>query len=117
MSLGLPRIRVLTSVRLNSAPCIQFGMHKFFMHQTPNVPGTNPVTDNPNPGGRQGADPDAPGTDPTPGAEPDPDPDAVPGTAPTIPHTRDYGGVHATGGTAANKGKINPKAPSEGTGN
>jgi len=92
-------------------------MHKFFMHQTPNVPGTNPVTDNPNPGGKQGADLEAPGTDPTPGPEPDPDPDSVPGTAPTIPHTRDYGGVHPTGGTAANKGKINPNAPSEGTGN
>ncbi len=32
------------------------------MHQTPNVPGTEPVTDNPNPGGTQGMDPQGPST-------------------------------------------------------
>ena len=33
------------------------------MHQTPNLPGTSPVTDNPNPGGTQGTEPAGPGTD------------------------------------------------------
>ncbi|MGI9102166.1 MAG: DUF1059 domain-containing protein [Terriglobales bacterium] len=33
------------------------------MHQTPDVPGTSPVTDNPNPGNTQGADTTGPGTD------------------------------------------------------
>lgn len=33
------------------------------MHQTPNVPGTSPVTDNPNPDNSQGMDPTGPGTD------------------------------------------------------
>ncbi len=33
------------------------------MHQTPGVPGTSPVTDNPNPGGTQGSVPSGPGTD------------------------------------------------------
>ena len=33
------------------------------MHQTPNVPGTSPVTDNPNPNNSQGMDPTGPGTD------------------------------------------------------
>jgi predicted small metal-binding protein len=32
------------------------------MHQTPNVPGTEPVTDNPNPGGTQGINPQGPTT-------------------------------------------------------
>ncbi len=32
------------------------------MHQTPNVPGTEPVTDNPNPSGTQGMDPQGPST-------------------------------------------------------
>ena len=32
------------------------------MHQTPNVPGTEPVTDNPNPGGSQGINPQGPTT-------------------------------------------------------
>ncbi len=36
------------------------------MHQTPDVPGTNPVTDNPNPGGTQGADTTGPSTGPGP---------------------------------------------------
>jgi hypothetical protein len=92
-------------------------MAKISMHQTPNIPGTDPVIDNPDPTRKKGADPTTPTIDPAPGPEPDPDPDAVPGTAPTIPHTRDYGGIHPTGGSAANKGKINPKAPSDGTAN
>lgn len=92
-------------------------MHTFFMRQTPNVPGTSPVTDDPNPGGTRGADPEGPSIDPIPGPEPDPDPEAIPGTAPGTAHTRDYGGVHPTGGTAANKGKINPKAPTDATEN
>jgi predicted small metal-binding protein len=33
------------------------------MHQTPNLPGTSPVTDNPNPNNSQGMDPTGPGTD------------------------------------------------------
>jgi len=33
------------------------------MHQTPNIPGTSPVTDNPNPNNSQGMDPTGPGTD------------------------------------------------------
>jgi predicted small metal-binding protein len=33
------------------------------MHQTPNLPGTSPVTDNPNPDNTQGMDPTGPGTD------------------------------------------------------
>ena len=33
------------------------------MHQTPDVPGTSPVTDNPNPNNTQGADTTGPGTD------------------------------------------------------
>lgn len=33
------------------------------MHQTPNVPGTSPVTDNPNPNNSQGIDTTGPGTD------------------------------------------------------
>ncbi len=37
------------------------------MHQTPNIPGTEPVTDNPNPGGTQGMDPQGPGWKPKPG--------------------------------------------------
>jgi predicted small metal-binding protein len=32
------------------------------MHQTPNLPGTGPVTDNPNPGGSQGMDTSGPST-------------------------------------------------------
>ncbi len=36
------------------------------MHQTPDVPGTSPVTDNPNPGGTQGADTTGPSTGPEP---------------------------------------------------
>lgn len=32
------------------------------MHQTPGVPGTEPVTDNPNPGGTQGINPQGPST-------------------------------------------------------
>jgi predicted small metal-binding protein len=39
------------------------------MHQTPNVPGTSPVTDNPNPGGSQGSVPSGPGTDTGPRVE------------------------------------------------
>lgn len=33
------------------------------MHQTPDVPGTSPVTDNPNPNNSQGMDTTGPGTD------------------------------------------------------
>ena len=33
------------------------------MHQTPDIPGTSPVTDNPNPNNSQGMDPTGPGTD------------------------------------------------------
>src|SRR5579883_1655570 len=92
-------------------------MRRFAMHQTPNIPGTN----NPNPGGSQGSDPEGPSTDPTPGPEPDPDPDPnpnpIPGTTVATPATLDYGGVHPTGGTAANRDKINPKAPTSGTEN
>ena len=33
------------------------------MHQTPDVPGTSPVTDNPNPADSQGMDPAGPSTD------------------------------------------------------
>lgn len=33
------------------------------MHQTPGLPGTSPVTDNPNPGGSQGMDTIGPSTD------------------------------------------------------
>jgi predicted small metal-binding protein len=32
------------------------------MHQTPGIPGTEPVTDNPNPGGTQGMNPQGPST-------------------------------------------------------
>ena len=32
------------------------------MHQTPDVPGTKPVTDNPNPGGTEGINPQGPTT-------------------------------------------------------
>ena len=39
------------------------------MHRTPNVPGTGPVTDNPNPGGTQGSEPAGPGTDMKPARE------------------------------------------------
>jgi predicted small metal-binding protein len=35
------------------------------MHETPNIPGTEPVTDNPNPGGSQGMDTTGPSTGPT----------------------------------------------------
>ena len=49
------------------------------MHQTPNLPGTGPVTDNPNPGGSQGMDPEGPSTGP--GGQ-EPEPDVVPGTRP-----------------------------------
>ncbi len=44
------------------------------MHSTPDIPGTNPVLDNPNPGGSQGSDPYGPGTDddkPVPAPPPD----------------------------------------------
>jgi hypothetical protein len=33
------------------------------MHSTPDLPGTSPVTDDPNPGGTEGSDPLGPGTD------------------------------------------------------
>ena len=49
------------------------------MHQTPDVPGTSPVTDNPNPGGSQGMDPGGPSTGP---GRPEPEPEPVPGTKP-----------------------------------
>ncbi len=39
------------------------------MHETPGVPGTSPVTDNPNPGGTQGADTTGPSTGPGPKPE------------------------------------------------
>ncbi len=39
------------------------------MHETPDVPGTTPVTDNPNPGGTQGADTTGPSTGPGPKPE------------------------------------------------
>ena len=39
------------------------------MHRTPDVPGTGPVTDNPNPGGSQGSEPGGPGTDLKPAGE------------------------------------------------
>src|SRR5512146_1864248 len=38
------------------------------MHRTPNVPGTGPLTDDPNPGGAQGMDTQGPGTDAEGGA-------------------------------------------------
>ncbi len=44
------------------------------MHSTPDIPGTSPVIDNPNPGGDQGMDPYGPGTDeqkPIPAPAPD----------------------------------------------
>lgn len=67
------------------------------MHETPDVPGTNPVTDNPNPNNTQGTVPNAPGT----------------GTG--TPAGRDYGNIHPTGGTRANAGKVNPRDPTTGT--
>lgn len=39
------------------------------MHQTPNLPGTSPVTDNPNPEGSQGMDTLGPSTGGGPGGE------------------------------------------------
>ena len=49
------------------------------MHSTPDVPGTSPVTDDPNPGGTQGIDPSGPGTDTdVPGERKPPVPDARP---------------------------------------
>ena len=39
------------------------------MHQTPNLPGTSPVTDNPNPKGSQGIDTLGPSTGGGPGGE------------------------------------------------
>ncbi len=39
------------------------------MHETPGVPGTSPVTDNPNPGGTQSADTTGPSTGPGPKPE------------------------------------------------
>lgn len=54
------------------------------MHTTPDVPGTSPVTDNPNPGGTQGSDPLGPGTEDAPGVrkpqKPDIRPEPVEGT-------------------------------------
>ncbi|HWR15584.1 MAG TPA: hypothetical protein VN577_12200 [Terriglobales bacterium] len=48
------------------------------MHSTPDIPGTSPVTDNPNPGGDQGMDPYGPGTDNGKPGEKLPPPDAKP---------------------------------------
>jgi hypothetical protein len=48
------------------------------MHWTPDVPGTSPVIDNPNPGGDQGMDPYGPGTDVGKPGEKLPPPDAKP---------------------------------------
>jgi len=42
------------------------------MHETPGIPGTSPVTDNPNPGGTQGIDTTGPSTGPGPAPEPEP---------------------------------------------
>lgn len=39
------------------------------MHQTPGLPGTSPVTDNPNPRGSQGMDPLGPSTGGEPGGD------------------------------------------------
>jgi hypothetical protein len=52
--------------------------HPTIMHSTPDIPGTNPVLDNPNPGGDQGMDPYGPGTDTEKPQIPAPDPDAKP---------------------------------------
>lgn len=93
-------------------------MRELQMHQTPNIPGTSPVTDNPNPGGTQGTDPTGPRTDPDP--EPEPGEDVIPGMPPSkkaVSHERDYGGLYETGGTAANKGTIDPHATTKGTEN
>ncbi len=43
------------------------------MHQTPDVPGTSPVTDNPNPDGTQGSDTTGPSTGPVPQSGPGPE--------------------------------------------
>jgi predicted small metal-binding protein len=67
------------------------------MHQTPNVPGTSPVTDNPNPDNTQGVIPTEPGGGPSTGAQP-------PGGV------NPFGGA-PTGGT----GGVNPSAPTAGT--
>jgi hypothetical protein len=48
------------------------------MHTTPDLPGTSPVTDNPNPQGTEGSDPLGPGTDTDPGDRKPPVPDAKP---------------------------------------
>jgi hypothetical protein len=50
------------------------------MHSTPNLPGTSPVTDNPNPAGTQGSDPLGPSTDTDPGKRKPPAPDVKPKT-------------------------------------
>ena len=67
------------------------------MHQTPDVPGTSPVTDNPNPNNTQGPVPTAPGTDTG------------------NPGPRDYGNVNPSGRTPANVGNVNPQDPTAGT--
>jgi predicted small metal-binding protein len=71
------------------------------MHQTPNLPGTGPVTDNPNPDNTQGSIPTEPGTGPS--------------TGPTVVENKGgavnpFGGA-PTGGT----GVENPSAPTSGT--
>ena len=48
------------------------------MHSTPDLPGTSPVIDNPNPGGDQGMDPYGPSTDTKKPGDKLPPPDAKP---------------------------------------
>jgi predicted small metal-binding protein len=71
------------------------------MHQTPDLPGTGPVTDDPNPDNTQGTIPTEPGTGP--------------GTGPRVVENKGgainpFGGA-PTGGT----GVENPSAPTEST--
>jgi predicted small metal-binding protein len=69
------------------------------MHQTPDLPGTKPVTDNPNPDNTQGAIPTEPGTGPSTG----------PGIT-TRSGVNPFGGA-PTGGS----GNVDPSAPTGGT--
>ncbi len=48
------------------------------MHSTPDIPGTSPVIDNPNPGGDQGMDPYGPSTDTKKPGDKLPPPDVKP---------------------------------------
>lgn len=58
------------------------------MHQTPGLPGTSPVTDNPNPKGSQGMDPLGPSTDGASGAGAAELDAAPPDTGGTNPNSR-----------------------------